>query len=95
MRRNYFPGWGLSDETVENLGYKVPGHHKGLVYPVDAPYLGPDVAVEVDPECFTMSKEVIEEIKERWNKIITETSAVEEKAPQKTIGVRVVYKENK
>lgn len=91
MRRNYFPGWGLSDETVENLGYKVPGK----VYPVEAPYLGPDVAVEVDPECFTMPKEVIEEVKERWNKILTETSAVEEKASQKTIGVRVVYKENK
>ena len=61
MRRNYFPGCGLSDETVENLGYKVPGHQ----YPAEPPYLGPDVAVEVDPECFTMPEEVIEEVKER------------------------------
>ena len=33
MSKGYFPGWGLSDDTVERLGYKVRGKHNGIVSP--------------------------------------------------------------
>lgn len=42
MNKGYFPGWGLDDDTVERLGYKVRGKHNGIVspYPMELLYNG-------------------------------------------------------
>ena len=32
-----FPGWGFDNDTIERMGYRVRGRHKGIVYPMPSP----------------------------------------------------------
>ena len=96
MRRKQFPGWGLSDDTIENLGYKLYGHRKCMIELEPAPYLGePNPNIKVGPRCFELSPEVRELLEKSFDEALERSSEAAEKSRQKTIGVRVVKEENK